>query len=276
MNVYDSEMPWPDDERKITALRIVQVFPKTTPRLGNPPISYNKEINARGVLGTVPVEDDGSAHFEVPVGKVLYFQALDQDGLAIQNMRSTLYAMPGERITCQGCHEPKSRLLTVPAQAPKALKRAPSKVEPAPEGAWPLSFPRLVQPVLNRRCVACHARSGGKAPDLSGRLFKWYTAAYENLGPYAWCVDRQGNYTRRPKALAKKTSAVRSIPGEVGAMESLLYPLLTTGSHKDRVKLTDEEMERITMWLDCMSCFFGAYELPNPQKAGELIVPQLQ
>ncbi|MBM4080991.1 MAG: hypothetical protein FJ278_14900, partial [Planctomycetes bacterium] len=106
MNVYDSDQEWPKGT-KITALRIVQIFPKTSPNADQPRIGLGSQAVARGVLGTVPVEEDGSAHFEAPVGVALYFQALDERGLAVQTMRSDTYLHPGERLTCQGCHEPK-------------------------------------------------------------------------------------------------------------------------------------------------------------------------
>ena len=59
------------------------------------------------MLGTVPVEADGSAYFEAPAGKAIYFQALDEQGMAVQSMRSATYVHPGEQLTCQGCHERK-------------------------------------------------------------------------------------------------------------------------------------------------------------------------
>jgi cytochrome c553 len=276
MNVYDSKLPWPED-RKIKSLRIVQIFPKTSPRKGNPPISYNVEVNSRGVIGTVPVEADGSAYFEMPVGKPVYFQALDENGLAIQSMRSSAYAMPGETHTCLGCHENKTQAPPAMTRTPLALQRPPSIPTPGPEGSYPISFPRLVQPVLDAKCVGCHEKEKAKgAPDLSSKRQKYTTAAYENLGPYAWCLMGNGVYTRRPKELAKKTSPVRSIPGEVGATESRLYPLLTTGSHKDLVKLTDEEMARVTTWLDCLSVFFSAYHDTEKQKDGALVMPLVE
>ncbi|MFP4381404.1 MAG: hypothetical protein ACLFUS_12960 [Candidatus Sumerlaeia bacterium] len=273
MNVYDSQQPWPED-RKITSLRIVQVYPKTTPRKGNPPVSWNVEVNTRGVIGTVPIEEDGSCHFEMPVGKPVYFQVLDENGLAIQSMKSSAYAMPGETLTCQGCHEPKTRVAETATKMPLALQRPPSKPVPGPEGSYPLSFPRLVQPVLDKKCVPCHEKKD--AVKLDGNRYKWYTHGYENLKPFAWCLTGQGHYIGRPKELAKKTSPVISIPGEVGATESRLYPMLTTGSHKDRVKLTDEEMMRITMWLDNFSVFYSAYDEADAQKSGKLVVPWLE
>ena len=106
LNVYDSDFEWPSDT-KVAALRIVQLLPKSTPPPNQPRVGCADQTNARAVLGTVPVEADGSAFFEAPVAKPIYFQALDERGLAIQSMRSVTYVQPGERLTCQGCHERK-------------------------------------------------------------------------------------------------------------------------------------------------------------------------
>ena len=81
MNVYESDFAWPEDTR-IKALRVVQLFPKTTPSSGTPRIGAGNQSLVRGVLGTVPVEADGSAHFETPTNVPLYFQALDAAGRA--------------------------------------------------------------------------------------------------------------------------------------------------------------------------------------------------
>jgi hypothetical protein len=66
-------------------------------------------VLARYVLGTVPVEEDGSAYLTVPANREMFFQALDEKGLAIQSMRSATYLHAGERLVCAGCHEPKNR-----------------------------------------------------------------------------------------------------------------------------------------------------------------------
>jgi hypothetical protein len=240
----------------------------------------------RQVLGTVPVEEDGSAHFKMPSRVPVYFQALDENGLAVQSMRSSAYAMPGETMTCLGCHEPKGEAgpaALMPTR--QALQREPSEIEPGPPGSKPYSFPRLVQPVLDEKCVGCHKKhadapnlgaSGGfsekmKKAKLKGKNF--FTASYVNLAPYAWCYDTRGG-----NALwaAENSTGVRSVPGEVGAYVSPLYKMLTTGSHKDKVDLTAEEMARITTWLDCQSIFMGAYHNTLAVKKGEAVEPQLE
>ncbi|MFV2069169.1 MAG: discoidin domain-containing protein, partial [Pirellulales bacterium] len=87
MNAYDSDFSWPEGTR-ITHLRVLQILPKSTPSRNAPRIGAAEQTNARAVLGTVPVERDGSAYFEVPAGKLIYFQALDSRGMAVQSMRS--------------------------------------------------------------------------------------------------------------------------------------------------------------------------------------------
>ncbi len=269
IDVYNSRMPWPKD-RKISSLRIIQIFPKTTPRKGNPSISYNVEVNARGVIGTVPVEKDGSAHFQIPSRVPVYLQALDEKGLAIQSMRTSFYGMPGESNTCLGCHDQRRKAPAPQTSTPIALQRRPSTPQPGPEGSRPLTFSVMVQPILEAKCAKCHSEHKD-APQ-----FKNPKASYRELKPWAWALDAQGKIITRPKGEAEPTSRVRSIPGKVGAYASRLYPLLTTGSHKDKVKLTDKEMESFIVWLDAFSCFYGAYEDFRAQEEGKLVTPSLE
>ena len=153
MNVYDGDLPWPTGTR-FKELRIIQYFPKSTQPLFQPTVGYAEQSLARMVLGTVPVEEDGSAYFEAPVGKAIGFQLLDERGLAVQSMRSVTYVHPGERLTCVGCHESKWKAATV--ASPLASRRAPSKIQPEVGGLEPLNFHRLVKPVVEAKCAGCH------------------------------------------------------------------------------------------------------------------------
>ncbi|MDQ1257774.1 MAG: hypothetical protein QG656_2380, partial [Candidatus Hydrogenedentes bacterium] len=155
MDLYNSDFAWPEGA-KAAALRIVQVLPKTTAPPNDPRIGIADQTNARAVLGTVPVEADGSVFFEAPAGKLLYFQAIDERGMAIQSMRSGTYVHPGERLTCLGCHEPKHAVSDKPNRVPLAMQRPPSRIAPEVDGSNPFNYPRLIQPVLDRNCVACH------------------------------------------------------------------------------------------------------------------------
>ena len=263
MNVYDGVLPWPEGT-KIVALRIMQVLPKSTPSANGPRIGHGSQKGARAVLGMVPVEPDGSAYFEAPVGKAVYFQALDEQGLAVQSMRSDTYVHPGETLMCQGCHQPWPHAPATGA-LPIAMRRAPSPIRPDVDGSNPLSFPRLVQPVLDRRCVACHDKEP-KSPDMKAGDWKknenrWYTS-YIKLKPYAFFWDGDGWTTPT------------TIPGKFGARASKLYAILAAG-HYD-LKLPPDELRRIALWLDSNADFFGAYENTDAQARGEIVRPSVE
>ncbi len=147
------------------------------------------------VLGTVPVEPDGSAHFHVPANAPIAVQPLDAEGAALQLMRSWFVGMPGEIVGCVGCHE---RDGTAPACVPvSALGRAPSNIEPWYGPVRGFSFEREVQPVLDRHCVGCHDGAAPDHPDFSRRpgttppgppndyqTGSWFPPSYLALYPY--------------------------------------------------------------------------------------------
>jgi len=260
LNVYESLKPLPPNT-KITALRIIQVLPKTTPYADNPQIGYGAQKNLRQVLGTVPAEADGSAYFVAPARKPMYFQALDERGLAVQSMRSDTYLQPGDQLACQGCHNRMHGAPRNPTRsAVLALGRSPSQITPEPSGSKPFNYPRLVQNVLDRNCVACHTKSRGegkKSPDLSNAM-----ASYGNLRNFAFFWD----------GAAITTS--RTIPGQFGARASKLFQMLDKGHHN--LKLSAEDLRRITLWLDSNSDFLGACENVDAQRKGELVYPSLE
>ncbi len=269
VNVYESLKPWPEGTR-IEALRVVQVFPMTVPS-GGPPHETGIRIAGAGdsvvpvrhVLGTVPVEADGSAHFTVPVHRSIFFQAIDQDGLAVQSMRSATYLHEGEHLSCVGCHEPGHQAPAPPATTPLALRRPPSELVPGPEGSRPFSYPRLVQPVLDRNCVECHTKNADKAPNLGREPIerRWY-ASYNSLAP-KWGFHDYGDL-------------YRTTPGRFGARASKLYEHLKGDHHG--LKLPAEDLERIALWLDLSSMFYGVYERDRgeSQLRGEVAWPTLE
>lgn len=264
-NVYEADFPWPEG-RTAHSLRIVQLFPKTTPAVDRPRIGVGAQSLARAVLGTVPVAADGSVFFTMPAGIPVYFQVLDADGTAIQNMRSDTYAQPGTVLACLGCHEPKRQAGPHTLAAPAlALQSPPATIQPEFPEANPLTFPRLVQPVLDRHCIACH--DGGKNKiDLRGDQFgeHGWSAAFAALRRYAWA--RHGG-----NGAIKINGGSRSLPGQVGAHGSKLYPMLRNGHQK--LDLSPEDLRRIALWLDTNSNFYGAYHDTEKQARGELVLP---
>jgi len=267
MNVYDADFEWPADT-KITDLRIIQVLPKSTAPPNQPRIGVANQTNARAVLGTVPVEKDGSAYFEAPVGMPIYFQALNDRGLAVQSMRSATYVHPGERLNCQGCHEPKHRPPSKPAATPLAMRRGPSKILPDVSGSNPFNYPRLVQDVLDRNCVDCHQKK--KALDLTGAPTGGFTRSYTNLaGKYGFYF-----HVTNGSINTGVHGGSRTIAGKFGAQAAPLMKYL--GKEHYGVALSDEDFHRITLWLDCNSEFLGAYEDAAAQVRGEIVRPSLE
>ena len=266
----------------IKQLRIIQIFPKTTPLANQPPIGLAGEENGRAILGTVPVQADGSARFEVPACKPVLFQALDEDGLAYQTMRSLTYLQPGETVSCVGCHEPQS---ATPENRPAlATKRKPSRIDPGALGGEPFSYPRVVQPVLDRHCIRCHGPeepAGGM--NLTGKPRGPYSESYWSLCGGA--QDFWGTLTNpqnAAKALVPRFGARNQIQltppgGTYGARGSRLIKLLRAGHQK--VRLGPHELAQIGAWIDCNAIFYGVYDPAQQakQRAGERVeMPAVQ
>jgi hypothetical protein len=259
-DVRKSLMPLPAD-RPVRQLRVFQLLPKTrSDRADDPRIGHAEQSNARLLLGTVPVEEDGSAFFRAPARKLLYFQAVDASGRAVQGMRSVVYLQPGERRSCVGCHEPRN---TAPSPiATHASRRSPSTIVPGPDGSSPFGYPRLVQPVLARHCVGCHDGTSGEgkaAPALTGEPAGAFTRSYESLKPYL----RWPSYD----------TATR--PGQLGADISPLAAILTSEKHRKHVVVPEADLRTLYLWLDAQSPFYGAYGIEDLQAQlhGRAIAP---
>jgi hypothetical protein len=254
----------------IKKLRIVQIFPKTTVVANSPQIGVAGEENTRAVLGTVPIESDGSARFLIPAGKPLLFQVLDENGFAYQTMRSTTSVMPGEQISCVGCHE--NRVSAAPLQKNRsiALTKPALRIQETPESGRPYGFVEMVQPILDAKCVSCHndqKLEGGY--DLSRKLGKnGFTVSYSSL-----CRD--------PKMIPRfvqRNQIQQSEPGgNIGAIGSGLIKLLRK-NHAD-VELTPEELRRIGTWIDLNAVFYGTYnpfQLSQQQRGEPIPMPKFE
>jgi hypothetical protein len=180
-------------------------------------------------------------------------------------MRSVVYLQPGERRSCVGCHERPGTNHGL--REVRASRRAPSKIQPGPDGSLPWSYPRLVQPILDARCVRCHdgAEGEGKhSPNLTGAPDGDFTVSYEGLRPYVrwyeWGGGIVGDVTR---------------PGHMPADESPLTKILENEHHAGEVELTESERRRICLWLDGNAAFYGVYlkSAQLAQRRGERIPP---
>jgi hypothetical protein len=262
-----SLLPLPGS-RPVRRLRIFQVLPKSTTHVANQPrLGYANAEGARMLLGEVPVETDGSAYFRVPARKPLYFQAVDGDGRAVQTMRSVAYLQPGERQGCVGCHAPSEAAPGMTADL-HALRRAPSAIEPGPDGTRPYSFPRLVQPVLDRHCVRCHENGAGSGTSrlvLTGEPVGSFSRSYQALRPYVRWYEWGGD------SIAQTVTA----PGHAGADESRLLEVIDDATHARAVVLPAEDRQRLILWLDGNAPFYGTYDRDEQQaqRRGEPVAP---
>jgi mono/diheme cytochrome c family protein len=236
----------------VRSLRIVGVPPKNHPRMNYPVMGLTMHDPGKFVLGTVPVEEDGSAYFRAPSGVPFFVQALDGDGMAVQTMRSATYLQPGEQTSCIGCHEP--RHTAPPVRAPLAMRRGPSQIAPGPEGSWPLDYRLLVQPVLEKHCAACH-RPGAEGAAFDVTADKSY-AALTNYGTpslktHVVTYHRQG----------------RSAPGAGAARDNPLVLLLRQGHY--RVSLASDDWSRLVTWMDTYGQHLGSYSPAQEEQLRE-------
>lgn len=267
----------------IAAIRIVQIFPKTTPVSNQPRIGLAGEENGRAILGTVPVEPDGSARFLVPAGKKILFQAIDRDGFARRTMRSSTYAHPGEVASCTGCHVYGG----TPSQGSLAMRRAPSRITPGPLEGRPFSYVETVQPVLDRNCVTCHGGPDSKSKlSLTGAPRNGFSQSYWSL-----CGDSEKTWSERrgkpeldaqdlvPRYWMRNQIQITPPDDIRSARRSrLLRLLLDPPGHFD-VKLSSDEIRRLAAWIDLNAIFYGVYEPGEQAKqlAGQSVsMPEVQ
>jgi len=212
---------------------------------GHASVGVESSWDIKRVLGTVPVEPDGSAFFEVPANTPFSIQPLDKDGRALQLMRSWTVGMPGEVVSCIGCHLPQNEAASA-EPAVVAAKRKPSKIRPWQGPVRPFAFRFEVQPVLDRYCVGCHNGREGR-PDFrpaGERVAYKADKAYMCLQPYVRRPGPEGDYH-----VLK--------PMEYHASTSELIQMLEKGHHN--VQLNAESKERLYTWIDLNAPYRGKW-----------------
>jgi len=269
-NVYESLVPLPK-EHPIAEIRVFELLSKFPDSMRDrPKIGFAFAENPRHLIGSVPVEKDGSAYFKVPAKKPLFFQAVDDQGRAVQTMLSEVYLLPGEQRGCVGCHEQTHTVLKNVKTQPLALARGASELKPGPKGSSPLSFPLLIQPILDRACVSCHSEDENTPnPDLTGTKTDHFFVSYENLKPYVRFYH-WGSDTIR---------CVSSRPGLTPSLVSPLAEILNDENHAGKMKLTDSDRRAIYLWLDANSPFYGTgdpAEQKRQQNGEEVSVPDVE
>jgi len=217
-------------------------------------IGENSGWDVKRVLGTATVEADGSAHFTIPANTPVALQPLDAEGRAVQLMRSWTTAMPGETMSCAGCHEGRSQAIPPPVTSIAAL-RGPETLKPWYGKPRPFGFSREVQPVLQRYCIGCHDQ-GPEVGPRSKPSFRSPDESYAGLHPY---VHRPG-----PEA-----DMTFFNPMEYHATTSPLIQMLEKGHHGVRLDQMDRESrDRLYTWIDLNAPKADSFEQGRPIRVG--------
>ena len=232
---------------EIRKLLVLEVLPKPVNFNGGPiPLTIGGTFSLERILGTVPVEPDGSAFMELPALRSLFFVALDANDMSVKRMHSFLTVMPGETTSCAGCHE--QRTATPPAVRTPALmatRRPPSRIRPIADVPDVLDFPRDIQPILDRHCLKCHdydKRSGGVI--LSGDRGQMYSHSYVTLLNKRQFVDGRNGLGN-------------SAPRTVGSSASPLMKKISGGHHD--VTATPLERKKVRLWIETGATYPGTY-----------------
>ncbi|HPC23544.1 MAG TPA: SUMF1/EgtB/PvdO family nonheme iron enzyme, partial [Phycisphaerae bacterium] len=235
---------------KTKAVRIFQY--EYSPRNvgGHYVIGFEGPWDPRVILGTVEVEEDGSCLFTAPANVPLALQPLDEDGQAMQIMRSWFVGMPGERVSCAGCHEEQNNS---PSSRPmQAVLKKPQAIKPWYGPRRNFAFDREVQNVLDASCVGCHNgqataknKLGQPIPNFENtRGDGGFSTAYMSLHPYVRRNGPEGDYHLLTTL-------------EFHADTSELVQILKKG-HQG-VRLSAEQWDRLITWIDLNVPYWGSW-----------------
>lgn len=211
------------------------------------------------IMGTVDVEEDGSAMFTAPANIPIFVQPLDAEGKALQVMRTWFTAMPGEKLSCVGCHEDKSEL-PVP-KANVASNKKPQEIQPWYGPIRGFDFKDEVQPVLDKHCIECHNPSKPDLLNFDGKemITDWKTKfpgtaepGWGDGGKFSRSYVNLQRYVRRPGIESDMKTLT---PMDVHADQTELFQMLNKGHHG--VKLDSQSIERLACWIDLNAPFHG-------------------
>ena len=221
---------------------------------GSQPIGHGVTSTLKRILGAVPVEPDGSACFNVPPMRSIYFALLDENEESIKQMRSFVTLQPGESAGCVGCHEPRQQTTAgTPRLGLQALAREPSRIEPIPDVPPIMEFPRDVQPILDRHCVECHnpdRPEGGVT--LAGDRGPVFSQSYYNLYLH-WQIKDTGGPPQHGTGREPGNNPPYTTYSSASPLVDYLEP-----SHHD-VQLTGQEKRLVRLWIDSGAAYPGTY-----------------
>lgn len=232
---------------EIKRLLVMEQLPKPVNFSGGmQPLTIFGTFTLARILGTVPVEPDGSAYFEAPAMRSLFFVALDEDDLSVKRMQSFATLMPGETTGCVGCHEQRQRPPVSRLDSQVLAGRKPRQIEPLADHPDVFDFPRDIQPILDRHCVECHNsddRAGGV--ELVGDHTPRFSVSYWSIYRHRLVADGWN--------LPKSNYPPRGIGTSASPLMKYIEP-----DHYD-VKLSKQEKDAIRWWIESSAVYPGTY-----------------
>jgi hypothetical protein len=215
-------------------------------------VSGGGDVSIKVVHGIADVKPDGSAFFSVPAETNVFLQALDENYMELQRMRTFLNLMPGEKRSCIGCHELRMKApnLTVPRPAAAAGPVQALRPQPGDKGVRAVHYESDIQPILDRRCIRCHGEKDPKGKlTLVGTRNEKFNVSYDTL---------------------KRKALVSYLQGGFGSANLPAEPPKTFGSHQSKMvemirkdpckgDLTREEFIKIVTWIDACAPYYGTH-----------------
>jgi len=238
---------------EIKKLLVLETLPMPVHYTGGmEPMSYGGTFTLERIVGTVPVESDGSAYFELPALRSLFFVALDQHDLAVKRMQSFVTVQPGEVTGCVGCHEQRTRSPSFMTKPMLAVRRPPSRIEPMTDIPDVMDFPRDIQPILDALCVACHGyeRTTAGGP-RAGRLI--LSGDDGPMFSHSYYMLTIGGLFSDGRNAPRSNYAPRTL----GSSASRILKMLD-GSHYG-VRATAAQVKMLRLWIDTGAAYPGTY-----------------
>ena len=219
---------------------------------GMDPLSYGGTFTLERIVGTVPVEPDGSAFFELPALRSFILVALDEHDLSVKRMQSFLTVQPGETTSCLGCHEQRTKTPGLESYRAMATSRPPSVIEAIAGVPEVIDYPRDVQPVLDALCVDCHgyektAAGGPRAGRLllTGDRGPMFSHSY-----YMMTIARLFSDGRnRPQS--------NYAPRTLGSSASRILKMLEQPPHS--LQATAAQKRILRLWIESGAAYPGTY-----------------
>ncbi|MDR3196924.1 MAG: hypothetical protein LBU34_03555 [Planctomycetaceae bacterium] len=270
---------------EIKKLLILETLPMPIHYTGGmEPMTYGGSFTLERVVGTVPVDPDGSARFKLPAKRAFFFVALDENNSAVKRMQSFLTVMPGEATACVGCHEERTTTPLQMRKMPTAMSRPASPIteiakpvnrfspkntadkvvtdKTANENVIPdvIDYPRDIQPIWDKHCVECHSPEKREGHfNLTGNRGPMYSISYSNIMARTHSALDNQRYGKETLVADGRNRPLGNYPPRtLGSGASAIYTKYCQQEHYG-VNFSEHEKMLVILWLETGATYIGTY-----------------